>query len=222
MRLIVACCMIGLLVVGAACTGQQPETPSPDATPAQATPGATEPTQMTLPSGTVPEGGPPAWDADGVIGEGEYENSLEVGPGYTVHWNNDAEMLTMGLEAETEGWVAVGFEPTSRMNEADMVLGWVKDGQATVQDQFSIGPTGPHPPDTDLGGTDDLLASGGAEQEGTTVIEFSRLLDTGDAYDTALSPGQTVTVIWALSSGDDPNPQHDAGRGSAEITLGEA
>jgi hypothetical protein len=62
----------------------------------------------------------------------------------------------------------------------------------------------------------------GAEQDGTTVIEFSRQLDTGDAYDRALSPGQTVTIIWPLSSGGDPNPQHNVGRGSAEITLAAA
>jgi hypothetical protein len=59
MRLICACCMIGLLVMAAACTGQKPEGPAPTATPAQAIPGGTEPTPMTLPSATVAVDEPP-------------------------------------------------------------------------------------------------------------------------------------------------------------------
>ncbi len=230
MRLIVIFCMVGLLALATACADQQPEAPAPTpavTTPVPGTPAETETDPAATPPETGEEAGatpvaPSAWAADGTITEGEYESSQEVGPGYTVHWNNDAERLTMALQAEAEGWVSVGFEPTSGMNEADIVLGWVEGTQVTVQDQFSIGPTGPHPPDAELGGTNDLLEVGGSEQDGTTVIEFSRRLDTGDAYDKALSPGQTVDIIWALSSVDDPNPQHDVGRGSAQITLGAA
>jgi hypothetical protein len=221
LRLFPLCCILFLCIVAAACTGQQPQDPA--YAPTNTSP-VTESPAMNVSSGDGgAEPGSAAtsspWEADGIITDGEYAERLEVAPGYTVHWNNDAELLTMGLEAQVEGWVAIGFEPTSRMNDADMVLGWVEDGKATVQDQFSIGPTGPHPPDTDLGGSDDLLERGGNEQDGTTVIEFSRRLDTGDAYDNALSPGQRVNVIWALSSGDDPTPRHDVARGSAEITL---
>jgi len=219
MKLLSLCCMIALLVMAAACTEQQPQDapptadPTPVTTPSPSAGGGAEPAATPMPS---------TWVADGVISGGEYASSKEVGPGYTVFWNNDAELLTMGLEAQVEGWVAIGFDPTSRMNEADMVLGWVEGGQATLQDLFSIGPTGPHPPDTDLGGTDDLLQRAGNEQDGTTVIEFSRRLDTGDAYDRVLAPGQTVHIIWALSSSDDPTPMHDVGRGSAETTLATA
>ncbi|MDG6257072.1 MAG: DOMON domain-containing protein [Methanomicrobiaceae archaeon] len=215
MHLIPVLCILCLCVAGAACTGQQLQEvdPAPAATTPPSPDGDADP--AASPS--------PAWVADGVISDGEYAHSLLVSPGYMVHWNTDADLLTMGLEAQAEGWVAVGFEPTTRMNEADIVQGWVEDGEATVQDQFSLGPTGPHPPDTDLGGTDDLLERVGSEQNGTTVIEFSRRLDTGDApYDKVFTPGQTVSIIWALSSSDDPTPMHDAGWGSAEITLAAA
>jgi hypothetical protein len=221
MRLLVLFCIAGLLVLAAACADQQPDAPAPTGAPTTVPSPPPETGEDTGPAPAAPSA-PSAWIADGTITEGEYESSQEVGPGYTVHWNNDAELLTMALEAEAEGWVSIGFEPTSRMNEADIVLGWVEGSQVTVQDQFSIGPTGPHPPDAELGGTNDLLEVGGSEKDGTTVIEFSRKLDTGDAYDRALSPGQTVDIIWALSSSDDPGPQHDVGRGSAQITLGQA
>ena len=98
-----------------------------------------------------------------------------------------------------------------------MILGFVSDGETTIFDMFSIGDFGPHPPDTEQGGTDDILEFGGSEDGSFTTIEFKRLLNTGDRFDLPLSPG-THTIIWAYGATDTESQRH-ATRGYGEIQL---
>ncbi|WP_081472323.1 outer membrane protein assembly factor BamB family protein [Methanothrix harundinacea] len=160
------------------------------------------------------------WAADGVISEGEYSKNLTLSGGrYVVSWRNDGETLYMGLAGQAEGFVAIGFEPTQAMKDADMVMGWVSGGEATVLDLYSTGVYGPHPPDEELGGTDDILSFGGREADGWTVIEFERRMDTGDRFDQAFRPGETVNIIWSISSTDSLEIRHNVGRGGGRISL---
>jgi outer membrane protein assembly factor BamB len=160
------------------------------------------------------------WTPDGVVSEGEYSQNLSLSGGnYIVHWKNDAEDLYMALEGRAEGFVAIGFEPSQAMKDADMVMGWVSRGEATVLDLYSTGIYGPHPPDEDLGGTNDLLESGGSEADGWTVIEFKRKMETGDEFDKAFKPGQTVDIIWSMSGSDSLDIRHNAGRGTARLAF---
>jgi len=149
------------------------------------------------------------WTPDGVVSDGEYAQKLTLSKGvFEVHWKNDAETLYMAIKGETEGWVAIGFEPEVWMKDADMIIGWVDDGEVSAIDAYSTGNYGPHPPDTDLGGTDDLLEVGGSEKDGFTVIEFKRKMDTGDEFDKAFESGQTVSMIWGVTEFDDPEERH--------------
>lgn len=164
------------------------------------------------------------WKPDGVVVENntstEYSHKLDFADGkLVIYWRNDDEYLYMALEGQTNGWVAVGFGPTTGMKDADMVFGWVKDGDVTLLDLYSTGVTGPHPRDTDLGGTSDILDYGGMEDNGSTTIEFKRKLDTGDDYDKAFSRGQTVKIIWALATVDELATKHNIVRGGGELTL---
>ena len=160
------------------------------------------------------------WTPDGVITEGEYSKNLSLSGGrYVVHWKNDDENLYMALEGKAEGFVAIGFEPTQAMKDADMVMGWVSRGEATVLDLYSTGIYGPHPPDEDLGGTNDLLEFGGAEADGWTVIEFKRKMDTDDEFDKAFKSGQTVDIIWSMSGSDSLAIRHNAGKGMARLAF---
>jgi len=160
------------------------------------------------------------WKLDGVVEENEYVHSLEVADGrYLVHWRNDDEYLYMALEGQTDGWVSIGFEPSVSMKDADMVFGWVRDGEATVLDLYSTGPTGPHPTDEELGGTNDVLEYGGSEKDGYTVVEFKRNLDTQDKYDKTFARGQTIKIIWAFADVDELETKHNIARGSGELTL---
>ena len=185
---------------------------------------AEQPTQASAPT-QVPTAEPSAtpvaqiseWTPDGVVGEAEYTYTESFGS-VRLYWSNDAESLYMAIQAKTKGWVAVGFKPDQRMQGADYVLGFVKDNQAQVHDGYGNAPTGSHPADDELGGTNDIVAYGGAETDGTTTIEFQIPLASGDQYDNVLEPGTQVSFIWAVGSADNFTSPH-AARGTGTITL---
>jgi hypothetical protein len=218
------------LILAAACTDQEPPIPTmtPTAPPATTEPATPATPAPAAPGTTAPEGippkvtppTPPEWNADGIISTGEYDGEVTLANGrMAVSWKNDGTRLYMGLSGQTAGWVAVGFEPSSAMKDADMVVGSVSGNQATVLDQYSTGTFGPHPSDTELGGTYDILASGGSESGGMTVIEFSRNLDTGDRFDKVLNPGTPVRFIWSMATTDNPANQHNIAQGSGQLVL---
>jgi hypothetical protein len=160
------------------------------------------------------------WTPDGIIQAREYEGNMDLAGGrYQVYWKNDQEMLYLALRGEVPGWVAIGFEPTSAMKDADILMGRVENGETVVDDMYSTGSFGPHPPDENLGGAFDILEWGGSEENDVTIVEFSRKMDTGDAYDAAFVPGQTITIIYALANTDIPSIQHNVVRGTASLTL---
>jgi len=103
------------------------------------------------------------------------------------------------------------------MKDSDMILGYVKDGKVEIFDQYSTGDFGPHPSDEQLGGTNDIVEFGGKEEDGYTVIEFKRLLNTEDEFDLELKSGKNK-IIWAYSNQDDIKARHTA-RGYGEIEI---
>ncbi len=170
---------------------------------------------------TQPEGQPAVtenvtWAADGVFKPGEYSQSKSFGD-FELSWSTDDLYLYMGMKAKTAGWVAVGFDPSSQMKDADIVQGFIKDGVLSIADQYSTGQFGPHPADTQQGGTDDILAAAGGSDGGFTTIEFKRRLDTGDKFDKQLGKG-AHKIIWAYGSDLQFTLKHTA-RGSGEIDL---
>ena len=178
----------------------------------------TEPTSTPTVAPTSKPTQPPTeqWAADGEIKTGEYYG-FNAYDDYEIYWRSDEQYVYIGLKANTNGWVAVAIQPGSRMKDADMLLGFIENGETTVHDQFSTGNFGPHLPDTELGGTEDILEYGGNEESGFTIIEFKRALDTGDKYDMPLSEGINK-IIWAFGSSDNPALKHSA-RGYGEIEL---
>ena len=76
-------------------------------------------------------------DIDGVIEEQEYPQKLALKKNsFIIYWKNDHEFLYMALKAKTIGWLAMGFDPTSRMKDIDMIFGWVEDEQTTLLDIY--------------------------------------------------------------------------------------
>jgi hypothetical protein len=137
-----------------------------------------------------------------------------------ICWRSDQEYLYMALNGSTAGWIAVGFEPSEWMKDADIVQGSVEGGKAVVRDEYSTGNYGPHVEDTLLGGKDDILESGGTSDGTHTVIEFKRRLDTGDRFDKVLAPGDTVSIIWAMADDKDLETKHNIAYGEGILTLG--
>ncbi|MCK9442480.1 MAG: DOMON domain-containing protein [Methanothrix sp.] len=168
------------------------------------------------------------WKADGIVGASEYSRSMLLqsptrhgysGGDMEVSWKNDQEYLYLALNGSTEGWLAIGFEPLEWMKNADIILASVNGSKATVRDEYCTGNYGPHVDDTLLGGTNDILEFGGSKGAGRTVIELKRKLDTGDRSDKAFSPGQAISIIWALSDNPDISLKHNVAYGEGIMTL---
>lgn len=157
------------------------------------------------------------WVADGAITEGEYAGDQDLGP-YHLYWRQAGNIIEIGMEADTTGWIAVGIQPGRSMLNADLILGDVTGAGVEVIDAFGTGSTGPHSPDTELGGTYDILSYGGSETGDHTVVEFSRKMDTGDEYDNAILAGEANQVIWAFGTSDDTDMRHGT-RGYGDIML---
>ncbi|MDD4651294.1 MAG: DUF2202 domain-containing protein [Methanothrix sp.] len=168
------------------------------------------------------------WKADGSVGDGEYTHSMllqsSARQGYSggemvVSWRNDQEYLYLAMNGSTDGWLAIGFEPLEWMKDADMILASVQNGKTVALDEYCTGNYGPHVEDTMLGGTDDIMEFAGSQKAGRTVIELKRKLDTGDKFDKQFSPGQAISVIWALADSPDPSFKHNVAYGEAIMTL---
>ena len=159
---------------------------------------------------------PGEWKPDGVIADNEY-SKMQVFGELEVYSRIDGDKVRIALKAKTEGYVAIGFDPSDRMKDADIIIGAVKDGKATVVDMFSTGPTGPHPPDDQQGGRNDVTVFGGAKANGVTVIEFERKLVTGDTKDKDIKVGDNK-IIWAVSDTPDFSGRH-AKRGGGVLKL---
>jgi len=168
------------------------------------------------------------WKADGIVGNSEYSRSMVLQAparqGYTggemeISWKNDEQFLFLALNGSTEGWLAIGFEPLEWMKNSDIILASVQGGKATVLDEYCTGNYGPHIEDTMLGGTNDITEFGGSKGAGRTVIELKRKLDTGDKFDKAFSPGQAISIIWALSNNPEISFKHNVAYGEGIMTL---
>jgi len=200
-----------LVFLIAACAPSVSPSPPPVPSPTSPAPPSSSPVPPAPPATQ-----PAKWSADGVIGTGEYAG-VKTFDDYEIRWISDEQHIYIAMKAKTSGWVAVGIQPGSMMKDADMMFGFVKDGKTMVSDTFSTGSYGPHPPDTDLGGKNNILEFGGREEGGYTIIEFKRALTTGDKYDHPLSKGVNK-IIWAYGSDDELTPKHIV-RGYGEIDL---
>ncbi|MDM7934182.1 MAG: DUF2202 domain-containing protein [Methanothrix sp.] len=170
------------------------------------------------------------WRPDGSVGPGEYTRCMILhGPsrqGYSggemeICWRSDQDYIYMALNGSTRGWLALGLDPSEWMKDADMIMGYVEDGRAIVLDEYSTGNYGPHIEDEMLGGRDDILEYGGSTDGIHTIVEFKRRLDTGDRFDRALRPGESVSMIWAMAEERDPGVKHNIAYGEAILTLGD-
>ncbi len=160
---------------------------------------------------------------DGAISPNEYSSSLSFAGGkYQLYWEVIASTtISIGIWAQTTGWVAIGFEPSYMMLDADVIYAWVEPtGTVVIKDTYSLSLIGiDHPEDTTQGGTFDILEYNGSEDTTSTTIEFSRLLITGDQdYDNDIPSEGSLKIIWAYGSSDSFN-QMPSAKGSSTMTL---
>eukprot|EP01119_Soliformovum_irregulare_P007615 TRINITY_DN20055_c0_g1_i1.p1 TRINITY_DN20055_c0_g1~~TRINITY_DN20055_c0_g1_i1.p1 ORF type:complete len:379 (+),score=73.78 TRINITY_DN20055_c0_g1_i1:38-1138(+) len=136
------------------------------------------------------------------IASGDYQfSSSLLGGEIVVYWNIESDVLSVGVIAQTTGWVGIGFGSNS-MTNADIFIGMVTAGTVTVNDYWSTAEGQPSL-DTAIGGTDSVLESAGVEDNGFTHIKFRRNMAAQDANaDLAISTTGETGVIVAMGTTD--------------------
>jgi len=158
---------------------------------------------MTYTTGTTSV----AWSADGVITEGEYSQMQQMDNNYYAYWNADDEYIYVGVKVKTEGWVGFGVNfnimgTSEYYIYGDVVFGQFVNGEPRVYDGYVFA-SSTWAVDTVFGADDDLLDWGMTRADGYTIMEFKRVLDTGDeVYDTAYKPGESNYILWVYNSND--------------------
>lgn len=148
---------------------------------------------------------------------GVYDHEVTV-RGMSFAWTVDGTTLKAKMSAKTRGWVAVGFNPSDKMQGANIIIGYVKDGVGTIADHFGDSATS-HSDDTKLGGTTDVVLVDASEEGGMTTIEFTMPMDSADTYDGVLNAdGDTVLLMAYGPDRDSFLPRH-AYRGSKTVNL---
>ena len=119
-----------------------------------------------------------------------------------LEWGTDSSQLTISISAPTTGWIAVGFEPSAAMKDADIIIGYVSADEAFIRDDWGDGFV-THKADTELGGANNVTLVSGREENGRTELIFTIPLSSGDSFDKNLTSGQTFEVILAYGRDDD-------------------
>mgnify|MGYP006290291141 FL=1 len=139
--------------------------------------------------------------------------------GMTLAWRVAGDDLEVELTGPTTGWIAVGFNPSRAMKDANILIGYVDGDDVVMTDQFGTTMIA-HRRDDDLGGTGDATVVSGSETGGETTIRFTIPLDSGDEYDQPLAAGETVRAILAYGpdEADDTQTYHEE-RAGLDIQL---
>ena len=125
----------------------------------------------------------------------DYQHSF-VSDKMTFDWSVEGDMLAVKLNAPTKGWVAVGFNPSKKMKDANIIIGYVKDGKVTIFDEYGTHPA-KHARDSKKGGVDNVTVVGGSEEGKNTTIEFKIPIKSDDKLDGNLDVTGDTTVILA-------------------------
>ena len=129
--------------------------------------------------------------------------------GITLQWKPESTLLYVKIIAPTTGWVAVGFDPTQMMQDANIIIGYVRNDTVYLRDDYGSGPNS-HNSDISAGGTDNITDKNGTENQTQTEISFKIHLNSGDTKDRQLVVGTTYKVILAYgeNNADDFDSYH--------------
>lgn len=137
--------------------------------------------------------------------------------GMTVSWYFDDTNIHFKMSAPTTGWVTVGFNETTEIKNAYLLMGHVTDGKANVVEHFTQSP-GNYTPIENLGSPLQVRNVSGQENKGNTTINFTLPIDRPTAYQKELVQGKQYQMILAYSLEDDFQ-HHSIMRTSVDIQL---
>lgn len=155
-------------------------------------------------------------EVDGVFNADEYGDSMYVeNLDMEIGWLIRDDNLIFAVKSPGKGWLAAGFDPTTMMRNANIIIADVsEDGTVTIEDHFGVSNTGHRADDEN-----NILQAAGIQNEDGTVLEFVIPLNSGDDMDRVLEIGQEYKVILAYHMSNESLRIRHSSRGSVNITF---
>jgi len=134
-----------------------------------------------------------------------------------VSWQYKNGRIYFEMSAPTDGWITIGFNSTSGIEGAYLLMGNVEKGKPNVVEHYTINP-GNYKTISSLGETPQVKDVSGDEKPNRTVLKFSLPIKVENQYQKDLSEGRAYTMIIAYSHEDDFQ-HHSIMRTSVNIKL---
>eukprot|EP00058_Branchiostoma_floridae_P016323 XP_002601811.1 hypothetical protein BRAFLDRAFT_279157 [Branchiostoma floridae] len=154
-------------------------------------------------------------------GDFTHQAALDEYDRYTLLWKFDSETITFEAQVQTTGYIGLGFSPNGGMTGSDVIIGWVKDGQAYLTDRYAEGYFQPR-----LDASQDVELLSGYENGTHTVLRFRRRLRPCDTTEDREITEDTLRIIWSFNDvdpvaldGPDGPQYHGSNRGSKSVIL---
>ena len=109
---------------------------------------------------------------------------------------NATVTLAIVLTEPPFGWIGIGFG-SSTMTDTDMLIAQLINGQVGIDDYFSSRQGRPAPDQNYPGGKSDWEFVDFSLNENIWVVKVKRLVNTGDKYDFALYPNESLPICVA-------------------------
>ncbi len=145
-----------------------------------------------------------------------YENHYTSGIDMDVFWNfseeeTGEEKILIRLETPETGWVSIGFEPSRRMQDAEIIIVGFEE-EVTLEEHYGNAPTSHEQIEASY--IEEYYAE--RDQEGT-VAEFIVPLTEESRYE--LEPGESYEVILGYHDSSDNFLDRHTQRTSTEIEF---
>ena len=156
---------------------------------------------------------------DGKIKPGEYTNHFfDKKTKYSLYWRIQDGKIYFGMHSPKKGWVAVGLGGKNAMKDADIYMGYVKNGKTYFKEEWGNTPYS-HIPLSSLGEKSVVEKYAGSITTSGVDIEFVRPLKVNEKHIKSIV-NKKMRVIFAFSHAKDFTTYHGANsRGITEINF---
>ncbi|OGS21311.1 MAG: hypothetical protein A3J83_02265 [Elusimicrobia bacterium RIFOXYA2_FULL_40_6] len=137
-----------------------------------------------------------------------------------ISYDTAGKAYIIDMTAKANGWISVGFGRTKMMKDAEIFMGYVKDGKGYLSHEYGVGVV-KHKPIKELDSSikNDLITIVSAKEEnGITKIVVKRPIEAAGKYYKKFESGKKMEFMYGISNKDDITVKH-AERGAFDIVL---
>lgn len=132
-----------------------------------------------------------------------WDHVIDLDDSFRLLWTITNQDAMFEVHVRTHGYVGFGFSANGRPEGADVVIGWVDNGQTFFQDRFVSPNSKSTEPQVDP--SQDYVLLKGYENTTHTIIRFRRKLDTCDGVSDIPITNNTMRLMFLYDENDPRN-----------------